>query len=214
MRAQKPAPTKAANPRQVRAAKPAPPQAQRAARTATPKVRKARTPAAKPTKVKATKPDHTKNPSTVAAKRFAERRAVNQTRQSLYRAGYTSVRQMQHNKSGHGGDLLAVKKDSLGRVRSTALIEVKGSNVRNPGPSSFRKQTSMPKVRQYAKRAEAANVRGADQLNKALQKGRLERYGATYGPGNVGRGASMYRVSARNRPVHVSGPRPRGRHRR
>ncbi len=133
-------------------------------------------------------------PSRAEVRRAIERKAEMAARNKLYRMGYTSVRRMQHDGI-HGVDLGAFKYDRAGRLRGGAVAEVKGRSSRRPGPSVFKNQVRPSYYAPRLKQAQAAGVKGADQLYNLYKRNKLTSYGITHSPQQ--RGAAVYQVVGR-----------------
>lgn len=134
-------------------------------------------------------------------KKATERVAENAARNRLYRMGYHNVHRLQYNKSGHGVDLGAIKRDKSGRPATGAVIEVKGRSGPTPGPSAFKKQVRPGYYIPRLEKAKRAGVRGADDLYRLAKENKVSSYGATYGQ----QGLRLYQVPKRGpvskRPV-------------
>lgn len=135
-------------------------------------------------------------PSAAVKRKAVEQKAEMAARNKLYRMGYQSVRRLQHDKV-HGVDLGAIKYDKAKRPVAGAVVEVKGRSGRTLGPSAFKKQVRSSYYTPRLLAAKKAGVKGADELYRLAKKGKVTSYGATYGLGDKGKGARLYKVPRR-----------------
>jgi len=128
-----------------------------------------------------------------AYKQQVAKKGVEAVRRKLYRMGFNSVRQVQHNKV-HGVDLAAFRYGRSGRLLNAAVAEVKASGSKRLGPNSLKRQTAHRYVERNLFRAATARpkVREADKLYRLAKARKLNIYGGTYLLGE--RGAKVHKV--------------------
>lgn len=116
-------------------------------------------------------------------KKRIEKRAEGVAARHFRGKGY-EVHRMQHNRSGHGVDLGVIKRDKSGQIRNAGVVETKGSGVRTPSVSAFKKQVRRSYYTPRLKKARDRGKAGAGDLYTLAKKKspKLQSWAVTSGP--------------------------------